>query len=99
MAGTGSETLNDKVTLFWNQRKCKLTVPLGRNDNVATFSLANGFKSFKAFCAETELDYQQEQSDPIIAIPAQMVSDDEESDYDEVQEDNPSIENKKKLLK
>jgi hypothetical protein len=42
-AGTGSETLDDKITLFWKQRKCKLTVPLGRNDNVATFTLADGF--------------------------------------------------------
>ena len=43
-AGTGSETLDDKITLFWKQWKCKLTVPLGRNDNVATFTLADGFK-------------------------------------------------------
>jgi hypothetical protein len=45
-AGTGSETLDDKITLFWKQRKYKLTLPLGRNDNVATFTLADGFKSF-----------------------------------------------------
>jgi hypothetical protein len=41
--GTGCETLGDKVTLFWNQRKCKLTVPLGEADNVATFTMADGF--------------------------------------------------------
>jgi transposase InsO family protein len=70
-------------------------VPLGRNDNVATFSLANGFKSFKAFCAEAEVDYQQEQAGPIIAIPSQSVNDDEESDNDEVAEDDPSIKNER----
>jgi hypothetical protein len=94
-AGTGSETLDDKITPFWKQRKCKLTVPLGRNDNVATFSLADGLKSFEAFCAEVEVDYQQEQADPIIAIPAQTVSNDKESDDDEVEEDDPSIKNER----
>jgi hypothetical protein len=95
MARTGSETLNDKITLFWKQRKCKLTVPLGRNDNVATFSLADGFKSFEAFCAEAEVDYQQEQVNPIIAIPAHAVSNDEESDDNEVEDDDPSIKNER----
>jgi hypothetical protein len=94
-AGTGSETPDDKVTLFGNQRKCKLTVPLGRNDNVAIFSLADGFKSSQAFCAEAEVDYQQEQTAPIIAIPAQTISDDKESDDNEVQEDDPRIENER----
>jgi hypothetical protein len=35
--GTGSETDARQVTLFWNQRKNKLTIPLGKSDNVATF--------------------------------------------------------------
>jgi hypothetical protein len=89
-AGTGSETLDGK-----KQRECKLTVPVGRNDNVATFSLADGFKSFEALCAEAEVDYQQEQAGPIIAIPAQTVSDDKESDDNEVEEDDPSIKNER----
>jgi hypothetical protein len=52
---TGSETFDDKVTLFWNQRKCKQTVYLGKADNVATFSLANGFGRFTAFCKLTTI--------------------------------------------
>ncbi len=86
--GTGSETLDNKVTLFWKQRKCKLTVPLGRADNVATFTMADGFRSFAAFCAEAEVDYKIEQQDPIICSPAQMISDDEYSD-DEVEQEEP----------
>jgi hypothetical protein len=65
--GTGSETLDNKVTLFWNQRKHKLTIPLGKADNVATFQLASGYKQFSAFCAEADLDYQDEQESAIIA--------------------------------
>jgi hypothetical protein len=85
----GSETVDNKVTLFWKQQKCKLTIPLGRVDNVATFTFANGFKSFAAFCADAEVDYEKEQADPIICLPAQMVSDDEQSD-DKVKEDKTS---------
>jgi hypothetical protein len=96
MAGTGSETLGDKITLFWKQRRCKLTVLLDRNDNVATFTLADGFKSFEAFCAEAEVDYKQEQAGPTIAIPAQTVSNDEESHDDEVEGDGPSIDNERR---
>jgi hypothetical protein len=78
--GTGSETLDNKVTLFWNQRKCRRTVHLGKADNVATFLLADGFERFTAFCAKAEVDYKNEQVDPVICMPAQMVSDDEQSD-------------------
>jgi hypothetical protein len=35
--------LGNKVTFFWKQEKCKLTVLLGRAENVATFTLADGF--------------------------------------------------------
>jgi hypothetical protein len=40
--GTGSETDARQVTLFWNQRKNKLTIPLAKSDNVATFLSAAG---------------------------------------------------------
>ena len=35
--GTGCETNESTMTLYWNQKKNKLTVPLGKTDNVATF--------------------------------------------------------------
>jgi hypothetical protein len=53
MPETVSETVHDKITLFWKEQKFIQTVPLGSNDNVATFTtLVDGYKSFEAFCAE-----------------------------------------------
>jgi hypothetical protein len=78
------------VTLFWNQRKHKLTIPLGKDDNVATFQLASGYKKFLAFCAEAELDYRDEQENPIIAEEAQVVSDDESDNEDADREERPT---------
>jgi hypothetical protein len=79
--GTGCEMVDNKITLFWKQQKCRLTVPLGKANNVATFMLADGFKkSFAAFYAKVEVDYGKEQVKPIWCLPAQMVSNDEQSD-------------------
>jgi transposase InsO family protein len=79
LSGTGSETVHNKVTLFWNQRKNRLTVPLG-SSNVATFQLAPGYSKFNAFCAEAEVDYEKEQEDPIIIDASEIVPDDEDDD-------------------
>jgi hypothetical protein len=76
--GIGSETLHDKVTLFWNDRKNTLTIPLGKQDNVATFYTAPGYRKFEAFCSTAELNYAQEQEDPIIADETLIVSDDDD---------------------
>jgi hypothetical protein len=78
--GTASETLDNKVTLFSNQRKYKLTIPLVKEDNVTTFQLASGYKKFSAFCAEADQNYQGEQESPIITKEAQVVSDNELDD-------------------
>jgi hypothetical protein len=68
--GTGSETVHDQVTLFWNSRQNHLTIPLGKNNNIATFHTAPGYNKFEA--------YEQELDNPIIATPAQIVSDEED---------------------
>jgi hypothetical protein len=39
--GTGCETVGDKVTLCWSQRKNSLAIPLGCSDNVTTFHLSH----------------------------------------------------------
>ena len=78
--GTGTETLHDKVTLFWNGRKNKLTIPLGKQDNVATFHTAPGFRKFEAFCATAEINYAEEQINPIIAHETLVVTDDDEDE-------------------
>jgi hypothetical protein len=74
--GTGSETVGDRVTLFWKYCKHKLTIPLNRYNTVAMFNLAPGYTTFMGFCTEAKVDYAAEQLNPIICLPAQMVSDD-----------------------
>jgi hypothetical protein len=49
-------------------------------DDVATFFTAPGYQKFEGFCATAELDYHQEQNDPIIANETSMVSDDDDDD-------------------
>jgi hypothetical protein len=78
-SGTGSETVHNKVTLFWNQRKNRLTVPLGTS-NVARFHLAPGHAKFSAFCAEADVDYDKEHGDQITVESLQVVSDGEDED-------------------
>ena len=67
--GTGETTDAKNVTLFWNQRQNKLTVPINQKDNVATFKLASGYTEFHTFCAECEVDMDREHNDPLIADP------------------------------
>ena len=76
--GTGSETNSKQVTLFWNQRKHRLTVPLSEHNNCATFHLAPGYSKYVAFCAESGVDIDTYDQDPIVH-DTQVVTDDEES--------------------
>jgi hypothetical protein len=46
---------------------------------LATLNLAPGYTQFMGFCAEANVDYAEEQNDPIICLPAQAVSDDDDS--------------------
>ena len=54
--GIISQTNSENVTLMWNNRKSKLTVPLGEENNVATFYLASGYSRYKEFCLEAKID-------------------------------------------
>ncbi len=54
-----------------------MRIPLGKRDNVATFSMASGFDKFRAFCCGAELD---ETTRHVIAMPTGFVSDDEDDD-------------------
>ena len=67
--GTGETTDAKNVTLFWNQRQNKLTVPINRKDNVATFKLASRYTKFHTFCAKCEVDMDHKHNDPLIADP------------------------------
>lgn len=73
--GTGSDINSKYATLYWEDAKYSLTVPLGEHDNVATFNLAPGFDKFEAFCVEigNSNDDENPIADPMI------VSDNEDS--------------------
>jgi hypothetical protein len=61
---------------------------LERKDNVATFSLAPGYKQFEAFCCEAKMVNPNQ--DPV-TLPSGIISDDDEDDdHDVVQAAAPS---------
>ena len=55
---TGSTTIADRVTLFWQQRHFSKAVYLDPNTNVATFALAPGYTKYHAFCTKSFLQYE-----------------------------------------
>ena len=57
--GTICQTTSDDITLMWNNRQSKLTVPLGADNNVATFHLACGFSKYDEFCMEAQVEDEQ----------------------------------------
>jgi hypothetical protein len=57
-------------------------VPLGKRDNVATFSFVHGYSQFAAFCCEIDDADRCEQP---IALPSGIISDDDDDDaHDEI---------------
>ena len=68
-------TTHDRVELHWNNGNNKLTVPLGKTDNVATLISAPGNQNFGTFCHAAEMEDETEF--PQVALPAQLVSDDD----------------------
>ena len=71
-------TDDQRCILNWNFGSSKRTVELGRTNNVATFSLAPGYKQFGNFCCEA--DISEETQPELIALPSGIISDDEEDD-------------------
>ena len=82
--GTGGETLDDKVTLFWKQKQFHKTINLDSMLNVATMRLAPGFNKFEAFCAKAGINDNNHDKEPIV-IETNVVSNDE-ADTDEDEE-------------
>ena len=83
--GTGTTTLSDKVTMFWNQRKYRKTIHLDLKTNVATMPLAPGYTRYHAFCAEADLG-DEEVHDPM-CMDTNMVSDDDDSSGSDSEDD------------
>ena len=75
LKGTLSQTTSDTVTLIWNERKSKLTIPLSKESNVATFQLAPGYENYYAFCADAGIDTIHNRRDPLICSPAIEIKD------------------------
>ena len=81
----GEYTNGRECVLFWGGGKYKIRIPLGKKDNVATFTMASGFEKLRAFCCEAELD---ESTRDVIAMPSGFVSDDEDDDEVEKGDDD-----------
>ena len=77
--GTGEFTGRDKCILYWNKRKNRLTIPLTKSTNVATFSQSPGYNQYGLYCQEAKITGWDEEN-ILIASPAGIVSDDEEDE-------------------
>ena len=75
---TGEFTNGQNCVLQWGKGgEYKLTVPLSRDTNVATFSLAPGYKNFEAYCQEAAIITSEEDRHPTTLT---AISDDEEEE-------------------
>ena len=78
----GETTTATKCTLQWNKGKNKLTIPLDKETNVATFPLAPTYANFHSFCAENHLT-NDDWHGPLLCHSSPVISDDEDEDpYD-----------------
>ncbi len=59
----GETTLQDKSVLFWGENK--LTIPLGNDNNVATFTTAPGYDKYDLFCQKAEFTKDEEITHPM----------------------------------
>ena len=75
-SATGEFTNFNQCILQWGpNEEYKLSVPLSKDTNVATFMLASGYKNYDLFCQEAEIDNSKEDDSPITVTE---VTDDEE---------------------
>ena len=63
--GAGCDTNGNEVTLYWNNKANKRTVPIDtEGDNVATFRLTNGYREYLAYCAHAGTDHNHYDLNP-----------------------------------
>ena len=54
-SGAGADTNGKEVILYWNNKANCRTVPINtEGDNVATFTMSNGYEKYLAYCAKAE---------------------------------------------
>ena len=76
--GIGSNTYHDRVTIYWNNKRSQLTVPINKDNNVATLRSAPGYSKFKLFCEQAKINYEDECNNPMVCHPTEITDDDEE---------------------
>ena len=64
------------MTMYWGDNQFKITVPIDKASNVATFGTAPGYSKFKLFCEQAQMEYDHECSEPMTCQPAEVESDD-----------------------
>ena len=69
-------TTATEIILEWGDGKFRKTVPLGKNDNVATMYSSPGYDKFQAFLATAE--YEDDEANPIICHEATSIIEDED---------------------
>ena len=70
-----SRTSEAEAILDWNNGESRRMVELDPQTNVATFRLAPGYSKFSAFCAEAEIQ-ENDDDNPIAASSAALIEDD-----------------------
>jgi len=70
----GETTDDRKCVLYWNQGTHTRSVTLGKADNVATFTMAPGYKKFHAFCCETEMMMKRKMMGPALVTSSGFTS-------------------------
>ena len=68
-------TTDTQTTLTWGNQQYKLTVPLGKGDNVATLQMSPGFNQYELFCEAATAEHKDEENPIPQSTP--IVSDDE----------------------
>ena len=79
--GAGCTTNHQGTLLYWEDKKRNMWVPLSKSTNVSTFHLAPGYTKYHTFCAEADLDDEEDYNDPMCHVAE--ITDDEDSDDDD----------------
>ena len=77
-AGTGETTNAKECVLYWNGNENKLTIPLHKNTNIATFAMAPGYAEYDIYCQEVGITTRFDDENIIRDPTVPMVSDDED---------------------
>ena len=96
MNGTSpaSRTYHNRIILGWNDGNNQLTVPISKQSNVATFSMAPGYSKFNLFCQSASIDYEKEIDHPITCTPVEAdneIEDEYANSEDPMKLNRPSI--------